>query len=209
MYIIYVAPDIYYLEPTEDILKTIEDIQERLFTIPLGEEQGVMLILCLARALSGIPQKKIIFGIGKDGNNGKSVLCIALEQALGDYAGGFDIKNFIQAENDSKDAGQMMRLALLARHKRIITSNENRTNENKNSKLKLTCELIKSITGGDALTGRLHSGNETSFVPHFIPFCLLTIKLILMEVYQMYSPVCGFLAFTKGMLMEIQKTILS
>jgi len=165
-----------YIKPTEDTYRTMDSISQRLFINPLGEEQGTMLILCLARALSGIPQKKIMFGIGSKGNNGKSLLCMALKNALYDYVDGFDIKNFIQTENDTRDGGQMMRWAMLLKHTRIITSNENKSNSKKSSKQKLGVEVIKSVTGGDDLKGRKHSGDETSFIPHFIPFCFANDK---------------------------------
>ena len=56
-----------------------------------------------------------------------------------------------------------MRWSLLLRYKRIIISNEMKTNTTINGNM-----LKKVSSGGDGLTGRLHCGNEISFTPHFL-----------------------------------------
>ena len=54
-----------------------------------------------------------------------------------------------------------MRWALLLRFKRIIISSEMKSTSTINGNM-----LKKISSGGDSLTGRLHGGNETSFILH-------------------------------------------
>jgi phage/plasmid-associated DNA primase len=58
---------------------------------------------------------------------------------------------------------------MLLRFKRLIFSNEIKTDEEKGTNIKLNGNDIKKISsGGDTLTGRIHGGLETEFIPHFL-----------------------------------------
>jgi hypothetical protein len=60
-----------------------------------------------------------------------------------------------------------MRWALLLRYKRLIFSNEMKSSSD------LSGNMMKKVSsGGDELIGRTHGKEETSFVPHFLCFCM-------------------------------------
>jgi hypothetical protein len=148
-----------YLEKPD--IEYMDSIFQRLFKDPLGEEIGTYFIIQLARALFADNPKRILFGLGESGA-GKSLIAKALLHAGGDYIGNFNAES-LAVSKSTADEAQQMRWAMLIQHKRIIFSNE----------LKMTVELnanaIKKIaSGGDALIGRSHGGEETSFVPMFM-----------------------------------------
>ena len=147
----------------DEELEYIEDIKQRFFYNTLGEEVGNYFIETLARALAGEVQKKVLFNIGPT-NTGKSVLTSGLNLSLGDYVGGFNAENLAYKKNENNDEAQSNRWALLLRYKRIILSNEIKTECNLNG------NAIKKISSGgtDVLIGRMHNGNETPFTPHFL-----------------------------------------
>ena len=56
-----------------------------------------------------------------------------------------------------------MHCFLLLKYMCILLSNEIKTSAN------LDAAIIKKLSGGDKMTGRLHCGNKTPFNPHFLP----------------------------------------
>lgn len=148
---------------TDEDMVYIKDIKQRLFYDTLGVNVGDYFIETLARGLAGEVQKRMLFALGAT-NTGKSILTKGLQLSLGDYVDGFNAEN-LAYRNSSADEAQQNRWAMLLRNKRIILSNE----------IKSNCELngnsIKKISNGgsDILIGRGHSGNETGFTPHFLP----------------------------------------
>ena len=145
--------------------------KKRFFENPLGNEVGDFLMLQLARGLAGDVMKKILFGLGPS-NCGKSTLVEACQLSLGEYVWNFNAECL--ARRDSKaDKAAKMRWVLLLQSKRIIFSNEIQTRE------KLDGNMIKKISSGaDQITARVHSGNETSFKPHFLLLSWRMISLL-------------------------------
>ena len=142
----------------------INDIKQRFFYNQLGEDIGNYLILNFARSLAGDRMKKIFFGLGET-NAGKSTIVIAAKSVFGDYVENFNGDNLC-IKNSTSDEAQLMRWAYLLRYRRVIFSNEMKTESI------LSGNMIKKMSsGGDSLVGRLHGGTETSFVPHFNLFC--------------------------------------
>jgi len=116
----------------------------------------------LARGLAGDVMKRAIFALGPS-NTGKGVLTTATMSSCGDYIGAFNAEN-LSYRQSSNDEAQIMRWALLLRYKRIIISNEIK------SDVELNGNMIKKIaSGGDPLIGRNHGGKETEFTSHFLP----------------------------------------
>lgn len=166
-------PDIVFMERIfkdfkpfdEDQMGYMETIKKRFFYDTLGENLGDYYILQLARGLMGDLMKKIIFGLGTT-NCGKSVLTQALKKSLGGYYGDFNAENLVYTKSSTDEAAKL-RWALLLRYKRIIISNEMKTNTLINGNM-----LKKISSGGDGITGRFHQGNETSFTPHGLFVCM-------------------------------------
>ena len=162
-------PDILFMgkidknfEPfDEEQMEYLYDIKQRLFYNPLGKDVGDYFILNIARGLMGDMMKRVLFGLGTT-DCGKTVLTKAIEASLGDYVGSFNAENLLYRKT-SNDEAQIMRWALLLRFKRIIISNEMKSTSTINGNM-----LKKISSGGDSLTGRLHGGNEMSFIPHFL-----------------------------------------
>ena len=161
-------PDIVFMERilkdfnhfNEEQMLYVESIKNRFFYNVLGKELGDYYLLHLSRGLMGDMMKKIIFSLGTT-DCGKSVLTFALKKSMEGYFGDFNAENLIYNKNSSDEAAKL-RWALLLRYKRIIVSNEMKSNEMING------NMIKKISsGGDGLTGRPHCGNETAFTPHF------------------------------------------
>ena len=141
------------------------DIRTRFFYNVLGEKLGDYYILQLSRGLMGDLMKRILFSLG-DTNTGKSVLSYAIKKSLEGYFGDFNAENLVFSKNSCDEAAKL-RWALLLRYKRIIVSNEMKSDTMING------NMIKKISsGGDSLTGRYHCGNETPFTPHFLTICM-------------------------------------
>lgn len=152
---------------TEEDKTYMKDVKKRLFYDTLDTAVGDCFILHMARGLAGDMMKKIIFAISGT-NTGKTTLTKAIMLSCGDYAGSFNAENMIY-RNSSNDEAQLMRWALLLRYKRLIFSNELRTTSNGSAQVNLSGTIIKkSSSGGDTCVGRMHGGNETEFVPHFL-----------------------------------------
>ena len=151
----------------------INDIKQRLFYNQLGKDVGDYLILNVARSLAGDRMKKIFFGLGET-NAGKSTLVSATINTFGDYIGTFNGENLC-ISNSSNDEAAKMRWAYLLRYKRILFSNEMKTES------VLSGNIMKKVSAGvDKLVGRVHGGLEIQFLPHFNVYCnandLLEIK---------------------------------
>ena len=139
----------------------IESIKTRLFYEPLGKDVGEFFMLNLARGLAGDMMKRIMFGLGAS-NTGKSTITKALLKTCSDYVGTFDGNNFAY-RNTSNDSASQNRWLMLLKNKRIIFSNEIK------STIPLNGNLIKMVSsGGDAVVGRQHSGNECEFYLSFL-----------------------------------------
>lgn len=128
------------------------------------------LIVMFARALTGdvSENKSFVICPGRT-NAGKSKLVKAFELCFGSYVDNFDANSLaVASKNDTNDKAQKWRWAYLLRYKRIIFSSE------ASMKQTIDCDNIKKLSSaGDNLKGREHYQNEQSFVPHFIPFCML------------------------------------
>lgn len=152
---------------SDEMIDYMDDIKQRLFLDPLGNEQGEYFLQLVSRAFAGNKMKKIIFGIG-NGNNGKSVIAKAISNAIGLYCGSFNAESLAYRQN-SMDEAAVMRWALLARYNRILFSNELKTSAGK--PVYLDANMMKKLSsGGDTLVGRGHCQSETEFVPHFLSF---------------------------------------
>ena len=152
-------------ERNEDDIKYAADI-----TVNLMLDDPKPLIVAFARALTGdvSEMKNFIFCPGKT-NAGKSKLIKAIETCFGSYIGTFFIDNLSKKNKyDTKDEGAKFRWAYLLRFKRIIFSSEADMGN-----IISGGQIKKIASGGDGLVGRFHGGDETTFVPHFIPFCML------------------------------------
>lgn len=151
----------YNPEFTLEDIQYMESIKMRLFYAPLGKDVGDFFILNLARGLAGDMMKRIMFGLGSS-NTGKSTITKALLKTCSDYVGTFDGNNFAY-RNTSNDSASQNRWLMLLKHKRIIFSNEIK------STIPLNGNLIKMVSsGGDAVVGRQHAGNECEFYISFL-----------------------------------------
>jgi len=154
-----------YVPPTEGIKAMAEHIRQSLFVDSLGDVQGNHMLQLLARAFVGECMKKMLIGVGVS-NSGKGVITLLCKAALGDYYGDFNGDDLAYTKN-SADSGAKQRWMLLKRWARIIVSNELNTDTPLNGNV-----LKRMCAGGDGLVGRQHHGNETSFIPHFMPVLL-------------------------------------
>ena len=142
----------------------IDDIKNRFFHVPLGKDVGDYFALNIARGLAGDKMKRILFGLGAK-NNGKSLLTKAICNACGKYVANFNGEN-LSSRNTSDDEAKQYRWAKLLRFKRLIFSNEMRT------ETKLNGNMIKKISsGGDKIIGRGHGQNEEEFIVAFLAVC--------------------------------------
>lgn len=140
------------------------DIEKRLFIDVLGEEVSKYLLLNLARAIAGDTMKKIYFGLGGT-NGGKSTITNACTLAFEGYMGNFNAET-LSKNKSSADPAAQWRWAYLLRYKRIIFSNELKTN------VELDGNSIKKVSSGvDKITARTHNKGEEEFIPSFKVFC--------------------------------------
>jgi hypothetical protein len=89
----------------------VENIRQRLFTLPLGDGVGDYLILNIARGLAGDMMKRIMFGLGMS-NTGKGILTKACQLSMGQYCGTFTADN-LAFNNNTNDEAQKLRWAFL------------------------------------------------------------------------------------------------
>ena len=150
-----------------------DDIKQRYFYNQLGEDVGNYLILSISRSLAGDRMKKIFFNLGET-NAGKSTYVIATSNSFDEYVGTFNGENLF-IKKSTADEAQLMRWAYLLRYKRIIVSNEMKTESILSGNM-----MKKMSSGGDKLVGRTHGAEEKDFTPHYNVFCnandLLEIK---------------------------------
>lgn len=142
----------------------IDEIRNKLFTIPFGEEMAIFYLLKLARGLAGDGEKKFLAGIGSS-NTGKSVITSALMNTIGGYFGAWNGANLLY-KNSSQDEAQRLRWLYLLRHKRIIVSSELQVGG-----MGIDGNMIKKLSNGkkDPLVARLHCSNELEFKICFLP----------------------------------------
>jgi hypothetical protein len=161
-------PDLYFTykydfdfkEYSNEEVIYMKSIVERIFIAPLGEKVGRYLLLLIARAFSGEIMKKFLIGIG-NGNNGKSVLSAAIQNALGKKASASFNGNNLLYSKSSNDEGQQNRWKMLLCMACVVISNEIKMTPGS----ALDANNLKTCSsGGDGIVGRMHSGNETSFV---------------------------------------------
>ena len=150
---------------TDENKEYMENIRQRLFTLPLGDGVGDYLILNIARGLAGDMMKRIMFGLGMS-NTGKGILTKACQLSMGQYCGTFTAEN-LAFNNNTNDEAQKLRWAFLFRHKRLVISNEITNNRPLNGNL-----IKKVCSGGDSMQGRIHGGLETEFIPQFLTIVL-------------------------------------
>jgi len=148
---------------TSDCSEAIARVRHVMFTAPFGERVAEYYITLLARALAGDCMKRMLVGIGAS-NSGKSMLTSVLRQCCGGYYSDWNGGNLIY-RHSSQDEAQQIRWILLLRTKRIIVSNELKTQQ------PLDSNMVKKLANGgeDGLSGREHRGNETSFQIGFLP----------------------------------------
>jgi phage/plasmid-associated DNA primase len=151
-----------YKKETEEDLKEMETIKQKLFYNTLGEEVGKYFIKTIARGLMGdIRMKRMLNGLGVSGS-GKNTITTALQYCAGDYFGTFNAVNLCY-NNSSNDEAAKLRWMLLLRHCRIIISNEIKSNGS------IDGNMIKKVaSGGDSIVARNHCSAEEEFIPHFL-----------------------------------------
>ena len=156
----------YYKDDTA--LCSADDIKEvkKVFFDIFGNQQDVFIEF-IAAAIFGLTLKKVGYVIG-DTNAGKSTLVGFIKKAFSsEVVGDFDNKSFIDNKYAVTDASQN-RWALLVRDKKLLISSESVLR-------KLNTETIKHFSSGgeDEIVGRLHRGDETSFMPSFMMLTML------------------------------------
>ena len=142
----------------------INDISNRLFTLPFNKQIGDYYLLNLARGLAGDCMKRCIFGIG-DSNTGKSMITSILKECIEGYFGDYNAVNLTYKKYSSDEASNLRWLMLL-KNKRIICSNELKTGTD------IDGNMLKKVSNGglDAITARGHCSNEVSFK---LPFLMI------------------------------------
>jgi phage/plasmid-associated DNA primase len=158
-------------EIDEDLYRSLR--QKIFYDIYISETVAKYIITNFARGLAGdIRMKKFGFGVGAT-NGGKGMMTTAIVHAVGGYASEFDAGAFIQKKENNGDSAKEYRWAYLLKDKRIIISNEVKAiMSGKDKQVFDGNEIKKHSSGGDCLTGRLHGGLETRFVPQYYVFCL-------------------------------------
>lgn len=142
----------------DDELDYINSVQKRLFHDPFGEEVGNYCLEKLARALAGDAQKNFLLGIGAS-NGGKSIHSSVYENSCGGYYGSFNGSNIKYKAIENADEAQALRWLMLLRTKRIVVSSELPMG------FPIDGNKLKKMSNGglDAITARVHGGNETKF----------------------------------------------
>jgi len=145
------------LDDTEE-LDYINSVHKRIFTDSFGENVGNYYCEKIARGLAGDCQKNFVLGVGS-GNTGKSILNSVCENACGGYYGAFNGSNVKYKAIANNDEAQALRWMLLLRWKRIVISSELPMG------FPIDGNMLKKMSNGglDAITARVHNGNETKF----------------------------------------------
>lgn len=142
----------------DDELDYINSVHKRLFIDPFGNNVGNYYCEKIARGLAGDCQKSFIFGIG-NGNTGKSIMSSVCENACGGYFGSFNGSNIKYKAIENADEAQSLRWMMLLQTKRIVISSELPMG------FPIDGNKLKKMSNGglDAITARVHGGNETKF----------------------------------------------
>ena len=148
----------------DDELDYINSVQKRLFTDPFGDEVGSYYCQVIARGLAGDAQKNFVFGVG-DSNTGKSILGSVCENSCGGYFGSFNGSNLKYKAIENADEAQALRWLMLLKNKRIVISSELPMG------FPIDGNKLKKMSNGglDAITARVHGGNETKFLFTALP----------------------------------------
>ncbi len=126
-----------YEEPTEDKIKTIEDIITKAFP---NEERRKCYVSVMYNCLIGGAKDKFIVANGTGGNS-KGVINELLRETLGDYA----VEMATSVLTDKPKTGANPELAKLDK-KRLILSKEPNEND------KIRCEMLKKVCGNSKIT---------------------------------------------------------
>jgi hypothetical protein len=135
------------------------DVYQRFFVDTLGEVQGDYLSKVYGTALIGQHQKSFLFCVGTDGDNGKSTFTNAFMKACPELCGTFNPNSLVARQTMMEDA-QRFRWALLLKDKRFVFSQEIGDGN-------LDGAILKRLTGGDPIVGRVMGANEVTFTPEF------------------------------------------
>ena len=145
----------------------VQDAKQRLFYNAIGSHDvAAWFILNVARALMGgaFDMKRILFCLGQS-NCGKTTICTAITNSLGQYVGSFDAHSLAVQKNKSADQAQNQRwLLALCRCRSILSSELDVKTTVCEHKLKI------AAIGGDSLVVLLHYRTEQRFKPTFVPF---------------------------------------
>jgi len=133
----------------------------RAFIMSIWEDTETVayVIKTLAYSLTGIKNFEEFYTWTGIGRNGKGALSLLVEKAFGNYFGTININTFTKpTEGNDKP----MPALVDARGKRILMTTEPATDD------KLQIDLIKTITGNDAVNVRtLYSKDIVSYVPSY------------------------------------------
>lgn len=152
----------------EENEKNIQMVLDEIFYKVMGKEEADYFILCLARSLSGPELKRVYFGIGAEGNNGKSIITSLLSHSIEGYFHSYNAGNFVHKPGITTDEGARLRWSYLIRHCRIIVSNEIRIALNEN----MSSDELKKHSGGDTLEGRKHREEERNYNFQYTPYIM-------------------------------------
>jgi phage/plasmid-associated DNA primase len=152
----------------EENEKNIKMVLDEIFYKIMDKEEADYLILCLSRSLYGPQLKRVYFGIGAEGNNGKSLLTALLSHSLDGYFHSYNAGNFVHKPGITTDEGARLRWSYIIRHCRIIVSNEIRIAHNEN----MSGDELKKHSGGDTLEGRKHREEERNYNFQYTPYIM-------------------------------------
>lgn len=141
----------------------------RRITVDVMFDDPTHMLMALGAALAMDVDIRKMYICPGNSAAGKTLLQKVLVKCFGGYVGTFKAENLkLSPGNDNRDQGQINRWGLLHRFKRILISCEASMN------IELDGNMIKShVGGGDALVGRLHRGNETTYHPNYTMFSFL------------------------------------
>lgn len=153
----------YFYKPNRDFIdKWKNNVMGNLFDTKLQD-----VIEFLSRAITGNIQDKNFMSYCGNRDCGKGVLSDGIGASIGEYYKPFDIENMLcKRENmKSSDLEKENKWLLPLEFARIAISNETADNENNNIKeaYKISNKVLKSVTGGDVLKGRLLRENPRDF----------------------------------------------
>lgn len=132
-------------------------VYEKLFVDVFGEEKAKYVLKCLARALAGQTYDKTIFNVVGEQNSGKGVLTDMLMNAFGKFIGIINSGAFFSKQN-AQDEAKARSWMVPIKDCRIVVANE----------IKMDAQydpaMIKSFSGGDAITARQNFKDEMTFM---------------------------------------------